>query len=301
MTKRKVETIMIRIVIDSGTDQNEWLREKYAYKFIPLSVIMDEKDYLDEKQVTLEDVHSYMRAGNFPKTSQISPTDAKEVFEECRKNGEEVIYITLFKELSGTYQVAHNVAQEYKETHPEFKLAIVDSLGAAGGASLLAIQALEMVEAGYTFEEIVEETKWSAAHIEYGFTVDDMNWLAKGGRLPKAVGMVGSALKVKPYLTLNEKGIEKKGLVRGQDRVYSKIVKDVQNGVNEFKDQLIAISHVGHKENARMIQEKIQEAMPEAKTQIFEIGAVLAAHLGIGAVGVFYMTERPEKYVDVKD
>lgn len=291
---------MIRIVIDSGTDQNKWLRERYDYKFIPLSVIMDDKAYIDEKEVSLEDVHSYMRAGNFPKTSQISPADAKEVFEECRKNGEEVIYITLFKELSGTYQVAYNVAQEYKESHPEFKLAIVDSLGGAGGASILAIQALEMVRAGYNFEEIVEQVKWNADRVEYGFTVDDMNWLAKGGRLPKAVGMVGSALKVKPYLTLNEKGIEKKGLVRGQDRVYSRMVKDVKDGVEAFKDQLISISHVGHKANAQMIEEKLKEAIPEAKTQIFEIGAVLAAHLGIGAVGVFYMTERPENYVDIE-
>lgn len=292
---------MIRIVIDSGTDQNKWMREKYEYGFIPLSVIMDNKDYIDERDVTLADVHTYMREGNFPKTSQISPENAKEVFEKCRENGEEVIYITLFKELSGTYQVAHNVAQEYKETHPEFKLAIVDSLGGAGGSSILALQALEMVKAGYSFEDIVEQTEWNAQHIEYGFTVDDMNWLAKGGRLPKAVGMVGSALKVKPYLTLNEEGIEKKSLVRGQDRVYARMVKDVKNGVSSFKNQLIAISHVGHEENAKMIQEKIQEAIPEAKTQIFEIGAVLAAHLGIGAVGVFYLTDRPEKYVEISE
>jgi DegV family protein with EDD domain len=156
-----------------------------------------------------------------------------------------------------------------------------------------------MVKSGYSFEEIVEQTKWNAQHIDYGFTVDDMNWLAKGGRLPKAIGVVGSALKVKPYLTLNEKGIEKKGLVRGQDRVYSRMVKDIKEGTKNFKEQLIAISHVGHEENAKMIQEKIKEAVPEAKTQIFEIGAVLAAHLGIGAIGVFYLTEKPERYMEI--
>lgn len=290
---------MVKIVIDSGTDQNEWMRNNYDYDFIPLSVIMDDKDYLDEKEITLSDVHSYMLEGNFPKTSQISPANAQEVFEECRKKGEEVIYISIFKELSGTYQVAYNVIQEYKEKYPDFKIALVDSLGGAGGASLLVLQALKMAKQDYSFEEIVSQTEWNADHVDYLFTVDDMNWLAKGGRLPKAVGVVGSALKVKPYLTLGEEGIEKKGLIRGQDRVYSRMVKDVKNGIKSFKNQLIAISHVGHEDNAKMIQKKIEEAMPEAKTQIFEIGAVLAAHLGIGAIGVFYMNEKPERYMDI--
>lgn len=290
---------MIRIVVDSGTDQNQWMRDQYDYDFIPLSVILGDKDYLDEKEITLPEVHKYMLDGNFPKTSQISPDNAKRAFEACRKRGEDVIFISLFKELSGTYQVAHNVIQEYKEEYPGFKIDLVDSLGGAGGQTLLVLQALEMVKQGYSFEEIVEQVKWNAQHVKYLFTVDDMNWLAKGGRLPKAVGAVGSALKVKPYLTMGEKGIEKKGLIRGQDRVYNRMVKDVKNGVGDFKDQLIAISHVGHEENAKMIQEKIQEALPNAKSQIFEVGAVLAAHLGIGAVGVFYIDERPEKYVPI--
>lgn len=290
---------MIRVVIDSGADQNNWMREQYNYDFIPLSVILDDKVYLDEEEITLSEVHTYMKEGNFPKTSQISPESAKQVFEKCRKNEEEVIYITLFKELSGTYQVAHTVIKEYKEKHPDFNIALVDSLGGAGGGTLLVLQALEMVQKGYPFEEIVEQTKWNANHVEYLFTVDDMNWLAKGGRLPKAVGAIGSALKVKPYLTMGEKGIEKKGLIRGQSRIYSRIIKDVKKGVGEFDDQLIVISYVGNEENAKMIQNQIQKALPQVKTQICEIGAVLAAHIGIGAVGVFYMNERPEKYMSI--
>lgn len=290
---------MPRIVIDSGTDQNEWMRKHYEYDFIPLSVILGDNDYLDEKEISLKEVHAYMKGGNLPKTSQISPANAKEVFEKYRKAGEEVIYITLFKEVSGTYQVAYNVAKEYQERYPKFKLAVVDSLGGAGGASLLAIQALEMSKQNYSFEEIVKQTRWSAKHVNYLFTVDDMNWLAKGGRLPKTVGKIGSALKVKPYLTVDETGIVKKGLVRGQDRVYSRMVKDLKKDVKNFKNQLITISHASHEENAKMIQNKIKEALPEASTQIFEIGAVLAAHLGIGAVGVFYLTQRPETYIEV--
>lgn len=292
---------MIKILIDSGIDQNEFMKKKYDYDFLPLSVIINEKDYLDQVEISLDDVHKHMKDDIMPKTSQVSPKTIIDSLDACRERGEDVIYITIYSQFSGTYQVAHSTIEVYQKEYPDMNIAVIDSKGGSGGGALLALQAMEMAKRNKDFDSIVAQTKENTEHIKYHFTLSNLKWLVKGGRLPKAAGAAGDALNIKPYLSVNETGIYLKKLVRGQDRIYKRMIKDVQKGVGSFQEQLVTISHVNDIENAQMLEKMVKEALPEATTQIFDIGAVLAAHLGIGGAGVFYFDKKPQNYMYIEE
>lgn len=292
---------MIRIVIDSGIDQNDSMKETYDYDFLPLSVIIDEKDYLDQVEISLEEVHAKMEQGILPKTSQVAPKTILEMLDKARKQCDDVIYITIYSQFSGTYQVAQTVVEEYRTMNPDMNIAVIDSKGGSGGGALLALQAMEMVRNELDFDTIVKQTRWNAEHIQYHFTLNNLMWLVKGGRLPKVAGTAGDALSIKPYLSVNETGIYLKKLVRGQERIYKRLIKDMKKGVGSFTDQLITISHVNDIETAHKLEAMVKEALPEASVQIFDIGAVLASHLGIGGAGVFYLDEKPEHYMYIEE
>lgn len=292
---------MIRILIDSGIDQNNYMKKTYDYDFLPLSVIINEKDYLDQVELSLEDVHGYMKEGILPKTSQVSPKTVIDTLDACRERGEDVIYITIYSQFSGTYQVAQTTAEAYLEKYPDMNIAVIDSKGGSGGGALLALQAMEMAKKNEDFETIVSQTIENTEHIKYHFTLSNLKWLVKGGRLPKAAGYAGDALNIKPYLSVNETGIYLKKLVRGQDRIYKRMIKDMKKGIDNFTDQLVTISHVNDIESANRLEKMVKEELPDVTTQIFDIGAVLAAHLGIGGVGVFYFDQKPSQYMYIDE
>ena len=292
---------MIRILIDSGIDQNNYMKKTYDYDFLPLSVIINERDYLDQVELSLEDVHGYMKEGILPKTSQVSPKTVIDTLDACRERGEDVIYITIYSQFSGTYQVAQTTAEAYLEKYPNMNIAVIDSKGGSGGGALLALQAMEMAKKNEDFETIVSQTIENTEHIKYHFTLSNLKWLVKGGRLPKAAGYAGDALNIKPYLSVNETGIYLKKLVRGQDRIYKRMIKDVKKGIDGFTDQLVTISHVNDIESAKRLEKMVKEELPDVTTQIFDIGAVLAAHLGIGGVGVFYFDQKPSQYMYIDE
>lgn len=288
---------MIRIIIDSGVDQNHWLKETYDYDFLPLSVILEGEPYLDRDEISLETLHEKMKEGVMPSTSQPSPGQVEEILEKYRKQGDQVIFISLWKNLSGTFQVIKSVMDEYKEKDPDFKTALIDCRSGSIAETLIAVQALEMVKAGYSYEEVVAQAEWNAKHIAIYLTVDQLDWLVKGGRLSKAAGFVGSALNVKPILSVNDEVLHSTGMVRGNKRVYSRLVKNIKEETAGFTDQVIYISHVGEEENAKKVEELVHKQIPNAQTMIFEFGAVLAAHIGVGGVAIASFTEKPKHYI----
>lgn len=290
---------MIRVIIDSGTDINQQIVDLYGsdFDFIPLSVIMEGKSYTDRVDVTLQEVHNYMKAGNMPKTSQISPQAAIDKFTEIAEAGDDAIYISLSSSLSGTYQVGMNALREVQADYPDFKGAVVDSKSAAGLLTILYIQAQELIKAGVPFDEIVQQLNWHAEHNVTFLCVDDLNWLAKGGRLPKAIGAIGSMLKVKPFLSLDDNGeIIKEALVRGKDRVYTKMIEKSIDLLQQTSEQIVVVSHVGRVEIAEKIKMSIQEVI-DVPIIITEISPVIAAHIGIGGAGVFFIDDVPDRYI----
>lgn len=288
---------MIKVIIDSGADQNNWLRNNFDFDFLPLSVIIDGEAHLDRHEISLDELHSAMKDGKMPSTSQPSPGQVQKILDKYRAQGDEVLFVTIWKELSGTYQMVKSTIEDYKETYPDFKVEVVDSNSATVAESIIAIQAMEMANAGYSFEEVVEQASWNADHMSVYLTVDKLDWLVKGGRLSKAAGFVGAALNVKPILTVDDEKLYSTGVVRGSKRVYSRITDKIKEDSAAFTNQVVCISHVDQEDNARALEALIKKEMPEAKTMIFEFGAVLAAHIGVGGVAIAALTEKPKTYI----
>lgn len=287
---------LTKLIIDTTIDRNLEMEQKYDFEVIPLSIILDNQSYLDGEEITVDAVYEAMRSGKVPKTSQISYESLTKVLDKGIQENEDMIYLSFSSKMSGTYQFAHQIMEEYKEKYPERKMALVDSRGGAGGGALVALQALKMIEAGKPFDEIVRQMEWNIDHVLYKFTLRDLDWLVKGGRVNKTTGYVGTALNIKPYLIVDDGFIKMHKLVRGEKKIYKKLIEDVKSGLGNFTDQTIGISHGDDEETARAIEAKLKEELPDCQTQVFRIGAVLGSHIGIGGIGVFYFDERPEWY-----
>lgn len=283
-------------MIDTTCDRNLEMEQQYDFDVIPLSITLENQTYLDGEEITVDAVYEAMRSGVVPKTSQISYESLTKAVDKNILENEDMIYLTFSSEMSGTYQFAYQIIEEYKKTNPERKIALIDSRGGSGGAALIALQALKMIEAGESFEKVVSQMEWNIEHVHYKFTLRELDWLVKGGRVNKAAGYVGTALNIKPYLTIKDAFIQLSKLVRGEKKLYKKLIDDVKLGADNFKDQTIGISHGDDEETARKVEAMIKEALPYCQTQVFRIGAVLGTHIGIGGIGVFYFDERPEWY-----
>ncbi|MDD4088538.1 MAG: DegV family protein [Tissierellia bacterium] len=123
-----------------------------------------------------------------------------------------------------------------------------------------------------------------------------LEWLSKGGRISKTVGYMGNALNIKPYLTIKDGEIILSKIIHGRKKTLQTLVNDIKEGTQKFSNQTIGISHADDLKTALKVEEKIKEKIKGCKTTIFEIGAVLGVHFGIGGVGVFYFDEKPEMY-----
>lgn len=287
---------MIRLIVDSTCDTNRDIKSKYDFDIIPLSITIDGKSYLDEVEIQAEKVYDYMRAGQVPKTSQISYESLSKVIDKCILSKDDFIYLTFSSKLSGTYNFAYKIIEIYKEKYPERKMEIIDSRGGAGGAGLIAFQALKMIDKNLPFEIIVNQINFMIDHTVYYFTISDIEWLSKGGRISKPIGYVGNVLNIKPYLTVDDGKMIVTKMIRGRKKAFKTIINDVHSGASNFPNQTICISHANDIEAALYLEEKIKEVLPECRILIFQIGAVLGSHIGIGGIGAFYLDKKPEYY-----
>lgn len=287
---------LIKLIVDSTCDINDLITDNYDIEIIPLGITIDDIPYLDGVDIDVDTVYENMRAGKLPKTSQVSFESVTEVFNRCISNNEDFIYLAFSSEMSGTFNFAKNILELYKEKYPHRKMEIIDSKGGAGGAALIAIQALEMIKRGFSFEKIVEQILFMTEHLVYYFTISALEWLAKGGRVTRPFSRVGNALNIKPYLTVTDGKIVVSKIIHGSKKVLNTLIDDVQSGTDKFKKQIIAISHADDLDAALKVEERIKDTVKDCKTTIFQIGAVLGSHLGIGGVGVFFLDEEPEYY-----
>lgn len=287
---------MIKLIVDSTCDMNSSISDNYDIEIIPLNIVIDDVSYLDGVDIDVNTVYEKMKAGIVPKTSQPSYESITKAFDNCVLNGNDFIYLAFSSKMSGTYGFAKRILDGYKENYPERKMEIIDIRGGAGGATLIALQVLKMIDKGLSFETIVKHIQFMVKHVIYYFTITDLEWLSKGGRIIKSLGYVGNVLRIKPYLTVVDGKMVVIKMIHGSKRTINTLIEDVKSGTSKFKNQIIAISHADDLATALNVEEKIKDAVDGCKTTIFQIGAVLGSHLGIGGVAVFFLNQRPEFY-----
>lgn len=288
---------MIKLIVDSICDLPEEILIKYDIEVLPLRVLINDKEYLDRVDITIDEVYDEMRKGVLPKTSQVSPGNIYELFDRNCEEGNDFIYLAFSSVLSGTCNLAKKIAEEFKEKYPERNIEVVDTKAGAIGIGVIAMQVLKLIENGVNFESIIKNTYEMVENIEHIFILEDLNWLMKGGRINKIQATLGTMLDLKPMLQVNNGYLEVIKKVRGKKKSVNTLLDLVEERIDGFTDQIIGIGHADDEEIAKEVDKAIKERFgEETKCVITKIGCVLGAHLGIGGVGVIFFKKKFDFY-----
>lgn len=281
----------MKIFADSASDLPKSFYEQNNVTILPLRVQLKGQEYDDVVGVDMQDVYDTIRSGEMLKTSQVSPELFLEEFTALGQSGEEGIYIAFSSQLSGTYNTAVMMAEQVKEKFPDLKLVIIDSKCASMGYGLLVKEAVRLREEGVPFEKIVERVRFNAAHMEHLFTVGDLNYLAKGGRLSKTSAFIGSLLSIKPVLDVEDGKLIPIEKYRGRKKVFNRLIELMKERGDSLSEQVIAITHSDDLEAAEEIKAMIIDNFHPKAVEIHLIGSVIAAHTGTGTLSIFFLNK----------
>ncbi|MDR0136423.1 DegV family protein [Metabacillus idriensis] len=281
----------VHIVADSASDLPLEFYEEHGVTLLPLGVHIEENDYRDLVTISPKEVYDAMREGKIAKTTQISPLDVKETFTELAKKQVPALYVAFSSELSGTYQTAVMIGNEVKEEYPDFELSIVDSKCASLGLGLAVKHAVELASKGNTLHEIEASVKEFCEHTEHIFTVDNLEYLARGGRISKASAFVGGLLNIKPLLHVEDGKLIPLEKLRGKKKVYRRVIELMKERGSDLENQTIAISHGDDMGSASEIKAMIESEFHPKEVYINTVGCSVGAHSGPGTIAIFFLNK----------
>jgi DegV family protein with EDD domain len=280
----------IQILTDSASDLTLEQFLELDIKMAPLKVHLDEQDYEDGVTIQAKTIYDAMRQGKAPKTSQISPQTLKDIFTSYAKENQPLVYIAFSSQLSGTYQTAKMMEQEVKEEYPNAPIHVIDTKCASLGQGLVVLHAAKLAKQGASADEVVNAVKYQSQHMEHIFTVDDLEYLKRGGRISKAQAFVGTLLKVKPLLHVEDGNLVPLEKIRGSKKVLSRMLELMEERGSDFTNQTIGISHGDDLERAEQLSMMIQDKFSVSEEQIVieMVGSVIGAHSGPGTIALFF-------------
>lgn len=281
----------IKILADSASDLSKEHYNEYDIDMVPLTVHLDEKEYKDVTDIEPKSIYDAMRNGKSAKTSQVSPQTFKSIFTSYAEANQPLVYLAFSSALSGTYQTAKMMEQEVKEAYPDASLDVIDTKCASIGYGLVVLRAAELAKSGATRDEIVETATYHANHMEHIFTVDDLEYLYRGGRVSRTAAFVGTLLKIKPVLHVENGKLVPLEKIRGSKKLLHRILEIMEERGTDFKNQTIGISHGDDLETAEKLADMIKEKFGTRNILIEMVGSVIGAHSGPGTIALFFLNE----------
>lgn len=281
----------VKILTDSGSDLPLSFYQKNDIELFPLKVLLKGQEYEDLLTIEPKTIFASIREGEVPKTSQVSPLAFEKTFTKMAQNKEEGVYIAFSSQLSGTCQTAIMIRDQIKQTYPDFNLAIVDTKCASLGQGLVVMDALRLSKAGASLDEVVERAQSISSHMEHLFTVEDLDYLAKGGRVSKASAFLGGLLNIKPLLHVEDGKLVPIEKIRGKKKVLRRIVEVMKERGANFEQQTVGISHADDIETATEMKRLIQDELHAKEVLITDIGAVIGSHTGPGTIAIFFLND----------
>lgn len=278
--------ITVNSTVDTG---KEWLEERNV-PVIPLKYTIDGQEYTDMYGLSDKEFFQKLREGKMSVTSQINPEEAKEMLEPYVKEGKDVLHLAFSSALSGTCNSMKIAAEELQEEYPEAKVIVVDTLCACMGEAMLLYYALKQKEAGKTIEEVAQWTEENKLHVCHNVTVDDLFHLHRGGRVSKTAAVLGTMVKVKPIIHMDDNGaLQVIGKERGRKKSLHKIVDMAVERSEGWDNEIIMITHGDCLEDAEYVAKLVREKMGVENVFIHNIGTVIGSHTGPGVVATFCM------------
>lgn len=223
-------------------------------------------------------------------TSTRPPADIAEFFRGIVNEGKDVLYLAFSSALSGHFDLAQMAKKMVLEEMPEARIEIVDTLRISMGAGQLVMYAQELKEEGKSLDEIRDWVIANRHRSQAWFSVDDLNYLKKGGRLSGAAAAIGTLLDVKPILKINQEGrIVAADKVKGSKKIQKYFLNVIQENVENPQTQTAFVLHANNMDAALSMKELIKENVSFKDVRIQDVGPVIGCHTGPGVLAVIFM------------
>ncbi|MEG1432609.1 DegV family protein [Eubacterium sp.] len=280
----------IKIITDSACDMPKALIEEYGVEIMPLYIMQGNTSFKDGVDITPDRLYSEMRKGEHFSTSQIPYSDFVSTFTRHAEAGEAFINLSFSSGLSGTYQTAMLALRDVKEKYPEVPMAVLDTKAVTGGLGMIVTKVAEAASKGADFESLVAYSEKLSTQIRHVFTVTNLEYLYRGGRLNKGTAMVGNLLNIYPLLEVDESGeLQNIDKARGEKKLIKKMVDYVaKNMQNPEKQEM----YIAHADNMALVEMFIKIAhkhhIDPKMIEIMTLAPIIGTHTGPGSLTVFF-------------
>lgn len=281
-----------QIITDSCCDFTKEMYEKLGLVVAPLMVNFRGQTYPDRNDESLKDMYAGLRTGEVATTSAANPEQWQELMEPYLQKGEDLLVLAFSSGLSTTYQSACMAAEELKSSYPDRTISVVDSLCASLGEGLLAYYACRKRDEGLSLQELTQWLLDNRLHLCHWFTVDDLMYLKRGGRVSAATAIMGTMLSIKPVLHVDNEGhLINVGKARGRKASIQAMARKVAELGGGYDNATMFISHGDCLEDAEYLAGLLREQYGVKEVYINYVGAVIGSHSGPGTLALFFMGE----------
>lgn len=285
------------LMTDSSADLSQEMVQELGVTVLPLSFTIQGKiyrNYPDNREMDLPLFYDMLRAGELATTSAVNVAEYTQAVEPILQEKKDVLILAFSSGLSSTYQASVLAAEELREKYPDRKIYTVDTLCASLGQGLLVYLAVQEQRKGRSIEEVRDWAESTKLHLCHQFTVDDLHFLKRGGRISATTAVVGSMLQIKPVLHVDNEGrLINIGKARGRQASLKALVDKMEKTVTEEGKKTVFISHGDCRKDAVAVADMVRERFGTQDIRINYVGPVIGAHSGPGTLALFYLgTER---------
>ena len=289
----------IRIIVDSSADMEEDYAAEHDITIIPMTIAFGSEQFAEGVDLSREEFFERLvETDELPRTSQIPPMVFQDLFQEAVDAGNEVVCITLSSHISGTYQSACIAAAPFKES-----VFVVDSENATIGERILAERAWALRDEGLSAADIAYCLNQEKKDIRLVASLDTLEYLRRGGRIPASVAVAGAALDVKPLLVIAEDGtLSLVGVARGRKKGIKQLAEYYKKNVDDAGQAHVAI--VGHADcpkDAARLKEALEKEAPGLLCLVCNIGPVIGSHVGADMLAVVFWGHDKRENLSVAD
>ena len=279
------------LLTDSACDILPETLKEWDVEMVPLAFLFTDtgKEQKDHEE-PIADFYKAMRDGRIAKTSCVNEDVFEEVFEKFLSAGQDLIYLAFSSGLSATCENGKKVAKRLQAKYPERRIRVVDSLCASAGEGLFVYLATQNRDQGMSLDENADALEEDKFHLCHWFTVEDLKYLKRGGRVSATTALLGTALNVKPVLHVDNEGhLIKMSQVHGRKKSIRRMAEKLHDTI--LPDSPVFISNGDCPEDARLLAEILKTEYQVETTLITSIGAVIGAHSGPGTLALFFRGE----------
>ncbi|CAD2078738.1 DegV domain-containing protein YitS [Jeotgalicoccus coquinae] len=278
----------MKLIIDSCADISQERARELNADMQPLTIQIDDKSYIDQFEITSEEVIQSIKDGRRPMTSQPNPESFAGIFKKYAEQNESIIYLGLSSALSGTYQSAVIARDTLLEEYPDADITLIDTSAVSYGLGLIVERAAGYIAQGDSKETVISKVEQDISKIRHLFTVNDLNYLAEGGRLSKGSAFLGGLLNIKPLLHVEDGKLVPLEKHRGLKKVFKRMN---ELAIAEGASGTGHIVHADAEKLAADLKDQLLKNTDLETINITGIGPTISSHTGDGTIALFYFKD----------